>query len=122
MRRDAFTADYKGLVDRLEKDSSKVSVTKEELERAFSDSRKQLDAVTNDGLPMGWSRFPYACISSPVTENCKHKSNWIAWITWAIGIGLTGVFAGLGAPFWYDAVAGISRVVQNSRAIKKPTT
>jgi len=38
---------------------------------------------------------------------------------WAIGIVLTALLAGLGAPFWYDAVSSISRVARASRA-KEP--
>ena len=37
---------------------------------------------------------------------------------WILGIVLTGLLAGLGSPFWYDAVAGLSRVVKNAGKVK----
>jgi hypothetical protein len=38
---------------------------------------------------------------------------------WILGILLTGVLAGLGAPFWYDTVVGISRIAERSSNAKK---
>tara|TARA_R110002096_G_scaffold26518_23_gene81848 strand:- start:7244 stop:8386 length:1143 start_codon:yes stop_codon:yes gene_type:complete len=32
------------------------------------------------------------------------------WIKWVLGVLLTGILAGVGAPFWYDIVTSISRV------------
>ncbi|MEM1296973.1 MAG: hypothetical protein AAGH89_16530 [Verrucomicrobiota bacterium] len=32
------------------------------------------------------------------------------WIKWVLGVTLTGILAGVGAPFWYDMVTSISRV------------
>lgn len=104
-QRDAFVDDYNALVESLEKEAGKDSVTKAELAESFRDSQKQLDVVTSVGFPVGWCYVP----NSPY-----------GWFMWAIGIALTAGLAGLGAPFWFDTVTGISRVAQRARAARKP--
>lgn len=103
-QRDAFVDDYNALVESLEKEEGKDSVTKAELEQSFSDSQKQLDVLTSVGFPVGWSYVP----NSPE-----------GWVMWVFGILLTAGLAGLGAPFWFDTVTGISRVAQRARAARK---
>ena len=118
---DAFVDDYNALAEQLEKNQEKEEFTREDLEQAFEDSRTQFNAVNNAGFPIGWSYFPYSYFegergSSPDFQTRNTPLGWISWIT---GILITGALAGLGGPFWYDAVASITRVVQGTRAAAK---
>lgn len=116
---DAIINNYTALVDSLKKEN-KDSVTRVELEQAIGNSRKQFDVLTNLGLPLGWSYFPHSGLQKPETNDFKSRDNLGGWVMWVLGIFLTALLAGLGAPFWYDAIIGISRATQNARAIKKP--
>ena len=119
-QRDAFVEDYNVLIESLKKEEGKDSVTKEELEQAFNDSQKKLDVLTSVGFPIGWSYFPYSGLQDGKSKEFQHRNNLSGWGLWFFGILLTAGLAGLGAPFWYDTVTGISRVVQSTRATKKP--
>jgi len=84
-------------------------------------NRKQLDLLLNSGLPVGLDRFPHACWlqrDSVACRGTKLELSWLRWMKWILGIVLTGLLAGLGSPFWYDAVAGLSRVVKNAGKVK----
>lgn len=108
-QRDAFVDDYEALVGKLEKDAGKDSVTKEELEQAFKDSRERVDTLASAPFPIGWSYFPHCGLADIQSKEFMHRHNLSGWVTWLIGIALTGWLAGLGAPFWYEQVAAIKR-------------
>lgn len=40
----------------------------------------------------------------------RRRNDMTDWIKWVLGVTLTGILAGVGAPFWYDIVTSISRV------------
>jgi hypothetical protein len=126
-QKDAFVADYNDLAKTLEAEQGKETFTKADLEQAFKDSQAQLNVVTGSGFPVGWSYFPHSYFKgAPQAEwgssqDFKNRANLLGWLTWALGILLTGFLAGLGGPFWYDVVAGITRVVQGTRAAAKQT-
>ena len=109
---------YQALTVKLEQDPARDAITKEEFEQAFGDAKEQLDIFTGAGFPIGSAYFPYVCSQNPTASDCEQR-NILFWI---IGCLLTGLLAGLGAPFWYDAVTGISRAIQSMRAEKKPET
>ena len=120
-QKDAFVEDYNALAETLENEKVKDSFTKAELEKAFKDSREQLNVVTSSGFPVGWSYFPYSYFegtkdNSRLSQDFKNRDNPWGWFTWVLGILLTTALAGLGGPFWYDVVARISRAVQSVRA------
>ena len=123
-QKDAFVDDYNDLVDKLEAEEGKKSVTKAELEHAFQDSQEQLTVVTGSGFPVGWSYFPHSYYLGDTrgsSQDFQNRNNFLGWASWVVGILITGVLAGRGGPFWYDVVAGITRVVQGTRAAaKKP--
>lgn len=107
---------YLMLSNQLTEDSSKASITRAEFEQAFGDAKTQLDAFTSAGFPVGFSYFPYACLENTGLSACENRHI----LLWIVGCILTGLLAGLGAPFWYDAVTGLSRAIQTMRAEKKP--
>jgi hypothetical protein len=109
---------YTSLSTKLQEDSAKDSITKEEFEQAFGDTKNELDVFTSAGFPIGLAYFPHACFQNPAFSDCGQRS----YLFWGIGCILTGLLAGLGAPFWYDAVTGLSRTIQTVRAERKPET
>jgi len=114
---------YQTIAEKFEQDQNKTEISKAEFEQAFSDSKQQLDFFTRAGFPIGWSYFPHACLKAPeqipAAVTCTGKDIALQWITWVLGCFLTGALAGLGGPFWYDVVTGISRAVQSARNSKK---
>ena len=119
-QRDTFVEDYNALVESLDEEEAKDSVTKEELEQAFRDSQEHFDVLTSGGFPIGWSFFPHSGFQDEKSKDFQRRNNFGGWLMWLLGISLTSVLAGLGAPFWHDTVTGISRVAQSARAVKKP--
>ena len=105
---------------------SQEDATPEELEAAFEETREHLELLARSGLPMGWSYPPHACAfgqphpsadESDTTPAACAGWPWsgLDWIAWLFGVALTGLLAGLGAPFWYDTVGVVSRLVTRSR-------
>jgi hypothetical protein len=117
-QRDAFERDYNALVASLEGADNSTTVTREQLEQSFSDSRAQLNVLTNAGFPIGPAYFPHICRQNGETLECRQRNSLGGWALWVLGIGLTAGLAGLGAPFWYDAIRGISRAVEGTRTTK----
>lgn len=115
-QRDTIEKNYKDLVDMF--DEEKVTVTKDDVEQAFSQSQGQITMLTGIGLPLGWSYFPHIGFKDAATNEFTSRDNIQGWSFWALGILLTGGLAGLGGPFWYDVVAGVSRVVDSARKTK----
>jgi hypothetical protein len=131
-QKDSLEAGYTELEGKLEADEKKDSISKDEFDQAFQDAKAQLDIFTSAGFPIGYNYYPYVCLKEPETSICTERgmpaSITVAGrkiplgdLNWFIGIILTSLLAGLGGPFWYDVVAGISRAVQSTRAAaKKP--
>jgi hypothetical protein len=109
---------YNFLSVKLQQDPTKDSITKAEFEQAFGDTKDQLDVFTSAGFPVGIAYFPHACFQNSAFSECAQRS----YFFWFIGCVVTGLLAGLGAPFWYDAVTSLSRTIQTVRAEKKPET
>jgi hypothetical protein len=114
-QRDAFEQDYNALVASLEGEDNSATITKQQLEESFSNSRAQLNVLTNAGFPIGPTYFPHVCRQDGKALECQQRNSLGGWALWVLGIGLTAGLAGLGAPFWYDAVRGISRAVEGTR-------
>lgn len=94
--------------------------TRQALKKAVEESREQIDVLVNAGFPIGWSYFPHVRLTDASSADFQRRNNLGGWIMWGVGILLTAFLAGLGGPFWYDMVSGISRVAQKARAAKKP--
>lgn len=85
-------------------------------------ARNQLDLLSSSGLPAGWDLFPYVCLDkrdSPACTGAIPRSIPARIPRWLVGILLTGLLAGLGSPFWYDAMTGLSRLAQQARTDDK---
>ena len=71
-QRDAFVEHYNALIETLEKEKNKDSVTKKELEQAFGDSRQQVDVLTSVGFPIG-SIAILLMVAGFVMENADYE-------------------------------------------------
>ena len=80
-----------------------------------NDIKKKLDALSSSGFPFGWEYFPYGQKASPFGTG---YSSLLRYAIWGLGIALTGVFAGLGAPFWYDVIRNLNDVARSNPAGK----
>ena len=117
-QKDAIVDNYDALVTTLDDDNEKNDVTQEQLEQAFNSTQKQLDALMGSGFPIGWAYFPHSMLLGTKSANSQTNPGVVKWVTWVFGVLLTGLLAGQGAPFWYDIIAGLSRVTQKKRAEK----
>jgi hypothetical protein len=86
----------------------------EDLSEQYGKLEEQIAFLSSSGFPIGWSYFPYALIADGGLEDVETTD----WVMWIVGIILTGILAGLGTPFWYDAITGITRVAQRARLAK----
>jgi hypothetical protein len=116
-QRDSIQQDYTDLVSSMEGQDD--TVTKQELEDAFSESQNQITTLTGIGLPIGWTYFPHAGWKNSQDEAYTSRNNTQGWTFWVLGILLTAGLAGLGGPFWYDAVSGISHAADAARKKKQ---
>jgi hypothetical protein len=117
-QRDAFERDYNALVASLDGTDNSATVTRQQLEESFKDSQARLNVLTNAGFPIGPTYFPHICRQDGDTLECRQRNSLGGWALWVFGIGLTAGLAGLGAPFWYDAIRGISRAVEGTRTTR----
>jgi hypothetical protein len=128
-QKESLEQGYTDLQETLEQDATKTEITREEFEQAFSDAEAQLDFFTSAGFPIGYSYYPYACGQENDIPDCTERGAPVQLpffgrvflfgdLTWTLGIFLTGLLAGLGGPFWFDVVSGISRAAQSAK--KKP--
>ena len=111
---DAITAGYEARIAAL--DSLDVAGMGAALDTAIQGTREQIEFLRTAGFPIGWSYFPHGLWNgepSPAATGRNTKGGWLLWI---LGVLLTGVLAGLGAPFWFDAVTGIARIAQRARS------
>lgn len=60
-------------------------------------------------FPIGPSQYPYLPYSR------EPPPSWTVGLLWFMGIAMTGLLAGLGSPFWYDVVRGLTNLTQRSR-------
>lgn len=130
-QKDSLEAGYNELQEQLAADVNKETISREDFDQAFKDAGEKLDIFTSAGFPIGFSYYPYICLKEPESPGCAERSKpdvlvtvrgWqilVGDLTWLLGIILTALLAGLGGPFWYDVVAGISRAVQSTRAAAK---
>jgi hypothetical protein len=96
-----------------------VEGTQTSFKKALEDTREQIDFLGSAGFPVGWSHFPYGEPGGESQPDVFQMENSGRLLAWLLGIVLTAVLAGLGAPFWYDTVLSVSRVVETTRAKPK---
>ncbi len=94
-----------------------------ELQQAGNDIVTATQALQSKGFPIGPDYFPYCAeTAGKVDPRCKAwattQSGWnqlALALAWLGGVILTAFLAGLGGPFWYDAITGLASA---SRALK----
>jgi hypothetical protein len=114
-----------------------------QVEDQIKDLRQQVETLKTPGFPAGWNLYPNCpatssdgrCIAywqtalntfdlSKVSLDARGalngplqqlKHNKSGLFHWLLGCLLTGLLAGLGAPFWYDVLTGLTSVAQRLR-------
>lgn len=118
-------SDYETKVATL--DSVPNTVLAEDIRNSLDENKKQINVLTHSGFPIGPSYFPHVDFIRDVLNKTtvakldqRNTASTKDWILWIAGILLTGFLAGLGAPFWYDAINGINRFAQKAKSSTKP--
>lgn len=116
-RLETAEADFQKTVTELGKANGEQSrQTKESLDdavAAFKEVRTKLAALVTEGIAMGWSEFPHCRLSD--SQSCPTGAPALGFqqtMLWLICTMITGMLIGLGGPFWYDAVKGLTRATQ----------
>ena len=117
---------YKADVETLEKKqtagdegSDQSVLAQKAIKKAISQSKEQIDILTQSGFPVGWTYFPHVYLKDETSKEYKQRNTATGWFVWCVGIIFTAFLAGLGSPFWYDVVTGVSRIAQRTRTSKK---
>ena len=88
----------------------------EDFQQSLQAARNEIDMIKSASLPIGWGQFPHAQLffgeANDVSVD-KLNDSW-RWFTWVLGVILTGILAGLGSPFWYEVVRGVTRLAQRT--------
>ncbi|MFH1313815.1 MAG: hypothetical protein ABIJ00_11400 [Candidatus Eisenbacteria bacterium] len=115
---DGIVKEYEDAVESAAETQGEMS--KQALIQAVSTTRAQVDLLASTGFPIGWSYFPYADLMGKPPKEFKTRNSGVSWGLWGLGIVVTAILAGLGAPFWYDTLTGISHAAQRASAARKP--
>lgn len=114
-RIEAVLADY---VQGAQKNQEAAQVRAlDEVKKDVKDLSITLENLKAQGFPIGYSNFPYGGESITQAMDSASSRFW-RWVVWVAGILITAVMAGMGAPFWYDAVLGIRNIATQARGGK----
>lgn len=84
----------------------------EEIEKSYGNLKKQVDEISQLGIPMGWK--------TPFYDNKLKRTQKIWWwITKFFGLILTVFAASLGAPFWFDILNKIISIRSTGKSQKE---
>ncbi len=87
-------------------ESQKLDAVVKQFQDSTSELREQLKKLETSEFPFGWSYSPFA----------QNKPPWTTYATWLVGLLLTGFLAGLGAPFWHDALRNLTESARGVRS------
>lgn len=109
-----------------------------ELQKAGQEIRVAAQGLAAQGFPIGPEYFPYCQAGRPgVDARCDRVAHpnsdqdqntvlaYARWdkpaqlFTWLAGVILTAFLAGLGGPFWYDALTGLSNAARAMKSAKQ---
>ena len=123
----------------------KVQSSSEKIQQAAIRAQQQIDDLTELGIPIGWEFYPRCpfgednsawTASSPECRAIPEKErgydgSWVLYricytffsdfwggVIWFFIVVITGIFIGLGAPFWFDVA---KRVSQIRKGLQKPS-
>ncbi len=78
------------------------------LKKSFEEATSGISELASLGLPIGWRYFPADANGS--SGEITH--DWFAYIAWVFKVLVTGLLIGLGAPFWFEIAAKLTRMKQ----------
>lgn len=102
-------------LDELEKATKKQTQTDDavkNLQASIGALKADICDLKSSTFPIGPSQYPYLPYSREPPPSVT------VGLLWFMGIAMTGLFAGLGAPFWYDVVRGLANLTQRSKSDK----
>ena len=111
----AAIADMKAVLEKLESGEIPESDLPEELKGQVSELKASFSSLTEAGLPIGRTYYPWTDLGRPGPEGL-HGS--LAFVLWVFNAMLAGVLIGLGGPFWYKAFTGLSQLLQVLRVFR----
>ena len=117
----AILSESKAALDRVSAESAADrpdGPTAAQLQQSLELLADRFNSLETNPFPIGWAQFP-GCSANSTDPRCASKDAQTI-LTWIFGCLLTACLAGLGAPFWYDAVSGLMSVAQRSRSSSAP--
>ncbi len=90
-----------------------------ELKAALDEVKGEVAALSGGGFPIGWTYFPFS--QEARDDVLEDGSGPATWSLWVLGCILTGLLAGLGAPFWHDLVTQMTRLATSAVTASKET-
>ncbi|MEM1181049.1 MAG: hypothetical protein AAGM22_22095 [Acidobacteriota bacterium] len=112
---EAIMGTYQSLATDLRSGDAEA-VKAEDLERVIAEARDQAALLNLRSFPILFNDFPHANFIGGESRSRRQLTDGGDWVAWLVGVMLTALFAGLGAPFWYDTVTGLARAVQRDSA------
>jgi hypothetical protein len=94
-------------------------VTVAQLNGDVDDLRKTLARLETPGLPVGFDWYPW-CRTDNDPQCPLEWPDWKNFAPWLLGVLLTGLLVGLGAPFWYDVVSRLSKTARQLKSGEAP--
>ena len=102
------TDSHKALVSKIESTEGKVAA--EQLKAKYSELEAQLAKLNAKDFPIGPAYYPWG------TAPAKSPSI----LLWLLGIAVTVYCAGLGAPFWHDAIRSLNQMARGKNQSSNP--
>jgi hypothetical protein len=91
------------------------------LNKSYEELQNSVKQLSGMGIPIGWDYFPHCLLLQK--DGCSpaelSRGTCGGSIKWLLGCCITGLLAGLGAPFWYDVILGIQKIAKSSKPKKE---
>ncbi len=106
------------IVEQLGKAELSAEQTKE-IEQRIQETRTGIARLSDQGLPIGYSYYPYCLDGGAGDAACSDTSDAGpgSLARWAVLTVTAGVLMGLGGPFWYRVFSSLSQLFQVLRAV-----
>lgn len=102
---------YENALDEDDLTDKKRAAALDQFLAAVETADEGVSGLMSQGISIGWKYHPY-CDGDCVDKKFEEVAEKVAW---AFSVLITGVLIGLGGPFWYDIVMGLTRVTQIMR-------
>ncbi|CAA7620287.1 hypothetical protein [Magnetospirillum sp. UT-4] len=96
--------------------------------------RKEMDGMRTQGFPVGWDQYPNCSAKDGTDSRCVKAGlrgmdgvltvaghDHAVFAKWAVGVLISGLLVGLGAPFWFEVVQRLMQARSGLRAVTPNT-